>query len=64
MKYTKDGVVEELLPEQVKKYVAHGWVAVEEQIKAVEEIIRLKPVTVKTKNTAKILDDIKQQGDE
>ena len=63
MKYTKDGVVEDLQPNQIKKYEIAGWTPVVEQVKAAEEIIRLKP-TVKAKNTAKILDDITQQGDE
>jgi hypothetical protein len=61
MKYTKDGVVEDLQSNQIAKYVAHGWQPVQETPE--EETIRPK-ATVKAKNTAKILDDITQQGDE
>ena len=63
MKYTKDGVIEDLNESQIKKYEAYGWVPYIENIKAVEEIVRLKP-TVKTKNTAKILDEANTKGDE
>lgn len=63
MMYTKDGVTQDVSDAQVKKYTAHGWVPVAEQVKAVEEIIRLKP-PVKTRGTAKSSDDITTQGDE
>ena len=63
MKYTKDGVVEDLNQNQIKKYEMAGWQPVVEPVKAEEEIIRLKP-TVKTKNTAKILDEANNKGDE
>lgn len=65
MKYTKDGVVEDITPEQVKKYEAHGWTQVDgDGTQVVDEIIRLKP-PVKTRATVKTLEDIKQQqGDE
>ena len=63
MKYTKDGVIEDLSPNQIKKYTMAGWAPVVEQVKAEDEVIRLKP-TVKTKNTAKILDEANTKGDE
>jgi hypothetical protein len=59
MKYTKDGVIEDLNQNQIPKYTAYGWVPVQPK----EEPIRPK-ATVKTKDTAKTLDDITQQGDE
>jgi hypothetical protein len=59
MKYTKDGVVEDINQNQIPKYTAHGWVPVQPK----EETIRPK-ATVKAKDTAKTLDDITQQGDE
>jgi len=62
MKYTKDGVVKDLDDNQIAKYSAAGWIPVVEQ--AQDEIIRLKP-TVKTKNTAKILEEANDNiGDE
>lgn len=63
MLMTKLGVVHEVAPENQNKYLVHGWRPVAEPIKAEEDIIRLKP-TVKTRNTAKIRDDITTQGDE
>lgn len=62
MKYTKDGVVEDIAPEQIKKYQAHGWVKIEEK-KVQDEVIRLKP-TVKYKATVKALDEANNKGDE
>ena len=59
MKLTKDGVVEDVAEDKIRKYLAFGW----EQVKPEEEPIRPK-ATVKTRDTAKTLDDITQQGDE
>jgi hypothetical protein len=59
MKYTKDGVVEDVPADKIGKYLAYGW----EPVKPEEEPIRPK-ATVKTRDTAKTLDDITQQGDE
>jgi len=56
---TKDGVIENVAENKIKKYLAYGW----EQVKPEEETVRPK-ATVKTKDTAKTLDDITQQGDE
>lgn len=63
MKMTKDGVVEEVNSLQIDKYSAHGWIPVVEKIKAVDEVIRLKP-TVKTKATVTALDEANNKGDE
>lgn len=64
MKMIKDGIIEDVTDKQIRRYSAQGWTPVEE---AREEVIRLKP-TVKTKNTAKILEEAKLtltiEGDE
>jgi hypothetical protein len=59
MNMTKHGVVEDIPANKIPKYLAHGW----EPVPPEEETVRPK-ATVKTKDTAKTLDDITQQGDE
>lgn len=64
MKYTKDGVVADIAPDKVAKYQNAGWTPVVENVKAVDEVIRLKP-PVKTKATVKVLDEATDnKGDE
>ena len=62
MKMIRDGEVQDFSAKLIRRMTAIGWTPVVE--KADDEIIRLKP-PVKTKNTAKILDEAnKSKGDE
>lgn len=63
---TKDGVTWDIAPEHVEKHLRHGWEFVEE-VKAGEDIIRLKPATVLTKSTVTDLEqatNVEEKGDE
>lgn len=62
---TKDGVTWDIPEDHVNKHLHHGWKFAEE-VKAGEDIIRLKPATVLTKSTVTDLEQATkvEKGDE
>jgi hypothetical protein len=64
MKMILDGIVQDIPENKIRRYSAIGWTPVVEEGR--EEIIRLKPPTVKSKATVTAVEEanINQQGDE